>query len=438
MRNILILGAGKSSVALIDYLIKYSRKEDWIITVADITEENALQKTKRRINTVAVGFDLNNSTQRKELIRNADIVISMLPAGLHIIVAKDCLKLKKNMVTPSYISEAMRELDTEVKKKGLMFMNEMGLDPGMDHMSSMQLIDKLKAGGNEITGYQSHCGGLVAPESDDNLWHYKFTWNPRNVILAGQGTGGIQYLKEGRIVKLKYEKLFESATPLKISGHGKFESYPNRDSLKYIDEYGLRGVKTMYRGTLRIPPFCEGWSLLVDLGLTKEEDFPKIQFMKQFVKRFSVLRKTMSKRQDVLLKSTGVLQKLYFTETENINPAKFLQEILERNWAMRPKDQDMIVMAHQLTYKTPQNSNFGIQSSLVFTGKDSVHTAMATTVGLPVAMVTRLILKGQISQRGVLMPKHKEVYEPILNELKDYGISFTEKITRLALPKKKG
>ncbi len=437
MRNILILGAGKSSVALIDYLIKYSRKEKWIITVADITEENALQKTKRRINTVAVGLDLNNSTQRKELIKNSDIVISMLPASLHIIVAKDCLKLRKNLVTPSYVSEAMRELDTEVKRKGLIFMNEMGLDPGIDHMSSMQLIDNLKDGGNEITGYLSHCGGLVAPESDNNLWHYKFTWNPRNVILAGQGAGGIQYLKEGKKIKLKYEKLFDSATPLKIPGYGKFESYPNRDSLKYIDEYGLKGVKTMYRGTLRISPFCEGWSLLVDLGLTKEEDLPKIRFMKQFVKRFSILGKTMSKRQDTLLKSTGVLQKLYLSEMESINPAKFMQEILERNWAMHPKDKDMIVMVHQLNYKTPQSSNFEIQSSLVFKGKNSVHTAMATTVGLPVAMVTRLILNGQISQRGVLMPKHKEVYEPILNELKDYGISFTEKITRLALPKKK-
>lgn len=437
MRNILILGAGKSSVALIDYLIKYSRKEKWIITVADITEENALQKTKRRINTVAVGFDLNNSTQRKELIKNSDIVISMLPASLHIIVAKDCLKLRKNLVTPSYVSEAMRELDTEVKRKGLIFMNEMGLDPGIDHMSSMQLIDNLKDGGNEITGYLSHCGGLVAPESDNNPWHYKFTWNPRNVILAGQGAGGIQYLKEGKKIKLKYEKLFDSATPLKIPGYGKFESYPNRDSLKYIDEYGLKGVKTMYRGTLRISPFCEGWSLLVDLGLTKEEDLPKIRFMKQFVKRFSILGKTMSKRQDTLLKSTGVLQKLYLSEMESINPAKFMQEILERNWAMHPKDKDMIVMVHQLNYKTPQSSNFEIQSSLVFKGKNSVHTAMATTVGLPVAMVTRLILNGQISQRGVLMPKHKEVYEPILNELKDYGISFTEKITRLALPKKK-
>ncbi|MFN8324016.1 MAG: saccharopine dehydrogenase C-terminal domain-containing protein [Chitinophagales bacterium] len=437
MRNILILGAGKSSVALIDYLIKYSRKEKWIITVADITEENALQKTKRRINTVAVGFDLNNSTQRKELIKNSDIVISMLPASLHIIVAKDCLKLRKNLVTPSYVSEAMRELDTEVKRKGLIFMNEMGLDPGIDHMSSMQLIDNLKDGGNEITGYLSHCGGLVAPESDNNPWHYKFTWNPRNVILAGQGAGGIQYLKQGKKIKLKYEKLFDSATPLKIPGYGKFESYPNRDSLKYIDEYGLKGVKTMYRGTLRISPFCEGWSLLVDLGLTKEEDLPKIRFMKQFVKRFSILGKTMSKRQDTLLKSTGVLQKLYLSEMESINPAKFMQEILERNWAMHPKDKDMIVMVHQLNYKTPQSSNFEIQSSLVFKGKNSVHTAMATTVGLPVAMVTRLILNGQISQRGVLMPKHKEVYEPILNELKDYGISFTEKITRLALPKKK-
>ncbi len=429
MRNILLLGAGKSSIALIDYLVKHARKEKWQLTVADITAENALQKTKSRANTKAIGFDLKKEKQRRELIADSDIVISMLPADLHLIVAKDCIRLKKNLVTPSYISEGMRELNNEVVKNGLIFMNEMGLDPGIDHMSSMQLIDKLKAEGKTIIGYESHCGGLVAPESDDNLWHYKFTWNPRNVILAGQGDGAIQYLRNGKKVKQKYENLFKETTKLQVDGHGKFESYPNRDSLKYIKEYGLKDIKTMYRGTLRKPPFCKGWNNFIQLGMTQNKDLNYKAFKASFMRKIASPGSITDKQTDEMLLSTTHLPEFLSYKKGIINPAKFLQGVLEKRWAMKPKDKDMVVMVHQITFKDKGKSQKKLQSSLVVIGKNAEQTAMATTVGLPVAMVTRMILNGKISQRGVLMPKDAEIYNPILAELKEYGIEFKETIS---------
>ncbi len=429
MRNILILGAGKSSIALIDYLVKHARKEKWQVTVADITAELALQKTKGRANTKAIGFNLQKQKERRALISEADIVISMLPASLHLVVAKDCIKLKKNLVTPSYISDAMREVNAEVEKNGLIFMNEMGLDPGIDHMSSMQLIDKLKANGNTIIGYESHCGGLVAPESDDNLWHYKFTWNPRNVILAGQGDGAIQYLKNCKKVKLKYENLFKEPTKIEVKGNGKFESYPNRDSLKYVQEYGLKGVKTMYRGTLRKPPFCRGWDLFVQLGYTKKEELDYSQFKKKHNKLISSSTIISDRNTEDLLSTTSALSAFLTHKESTIIPAKILQQVLEERWVMKPKDKDMVVMVHQITYKDKANKQKKLQSSLVYVGKNAEHTAMATTVGLPVAMVTKMILNGEVKRRGVLMPKYPEIYNPILAELQDYGIKFKETTT---------
>ena len=429
MRNILILGAGKSSVALIDYLVNHAEAEKWQITVADITAEHALQKTKARANTLALGLDLTLEAERKVLIAKADIVISMLPASLHMLVANDCIELKRNLVTPSYISDAMRALDEQVQDAGLIFMNEMGLDPGIDHMSALQILDALKAEGKNITGFESHCGGLVAPESDDNPWHYKFTWNPRNVIVAGQGEGGIHYLKDGKHVELNYQKLFGSTTEMEVEGYGHFESYPNRDSLKYIGEYGLEGIETMYRGTLRVPPYCRGWNEMVHLNLTDDvtvQDIKPGQTFKQFFEEkvdhhWSTQNPAM---QLLLLNTFHDDRPVPFKSATN---AKVLQALLEDQWVMKPGDKDMIVMVHQITY-LDSGVKKHLQSSLVYIGKDAEHTAMATTVGLPVAIVTKMILNGEISRRGVLMPKYPEIYNPILAELKDYGVEFKEKL----------
>jgi saccharopine dehydrogenase-like NADP-dependent oxidoreductase len=297
----------------------------------------------------------------------------------------------------------------------------MGLDPGIDHMSAMQLIDGLKAKGATITGFKSHCGGLVAPESDTNHWHYKFTWNPRNVILAGQGDGGIHYLMNGDRVTLKYEDLFDSSTQLEVEGYGEFESYPNRDSLKYIQEYGLDGIATMYRGTLRVPPFCFGWDMLVQMGLTAEKEVATAELIQQVVTNMP-----MDDGRIALLESTGVLDALNALTDETVNPAKLLQSLLEQQWKMQPGDKDMIVMVHELEYEQ-QEAKKHLQSSLVYIGIDEEHTAMATTVGLPVAIVTKMILNGEVKRKGVLMPKYADIYNPILKELENYGVKFKEK-----------
>jgi len=425
MRNILILGAGKSSVVLIDYLVNHASIEQWQITVADITVEQALLKTKARPNTHSLGVDLTQALKREALIGLADVVISMLPASLHMLVATDCIKLGKHLVTPSYISEEMKGLDTRVKDAGLIFMNEMGLDPGIDHMSALQIIDELKRKGNKIIGFESHCGGLVAPESDNNPWHYKFTWNPRNVIVAGQGAGGIHYLKDGKHIELSYPNLFANTSVMAVEGYGNFESYPNRDSLKYIQEYDLEGVETMYRGTLRVPPYCAGWNELVKLNLTDDvelnDHISELSF-KQFFERKTghYVHGLNDALRDLLLRTFNDDRIIPFASATN---ARILQALLEPQWAMQATDKDMIVMVHQITY-VEEGITKRLQSSLVYIGKDAEHTAMATTVGLPVAMVTKMILNGQINRRGVLMPKFPEIYNPILAELEKYGVEF--------------
>ncbi|HLP51163.1 MAG TPA: saccharopine dehydrogenase C-terminal domain-containing protein [Chitinophagales bacterium] len=427
MRNILILGAGKSSIVLIDYLVEHAAEQQWEVTVADVSAEHALQKTKGRAATHAIGFDFNDAQGRRALLAKADIVISMLPAAMHITLAEDCLALSKNLVTPSYISDAMRGMDKAVKDKDLIFMNEMGLDPGIDHMSAMQMIDRLKKDGKVVTGFKSHCGGLIAPENDDNPWHYKFTWNPRNVILAGQGDGHIQYLEKGHKVKLTYEQLFGTTSELKLKGYGNFESYANRDSLKYIKEYGLLRAKTVYRGTLRRPPYCKGWNALIKMGFTNRAELETAKFKEDVAVLMKSKKIIADKQIERLVYASKVIPALSAYTDKKIVPADLLQKTLEQCWALGPDDKDMVVMVHELDYTDKSGKGKKtLEASLVCIGKDTERTAMATTVGLPVAMVTKMILNGEITKRGVLMPKYPEIYNPILAELEQYGIRFKE------------
>lgn len=429
MRNILILGAGKSSVALVNYLTKKAASEEWDITVADMTAELALQKTRGRPHTHAIGFNFYNEEERKKLIARADIVISMLPALMHIPVAEDCLLLKRNLITPSYISEAMRSLHEKAEKKGLVFMNEIGLDPGIDHMSAMNIIHRLKDEGKKIISFKSHCGGLVAPESDDNMWHYKFSWNPRNVVLAGQGEGDIQWKEGGKKCKVTYEELFATTEEVKVKGYGKFESYPNRDSLKYISEYGLRGVETIYRGTLRKPPYCKGWNALVKIGFTSRKKRLTHKFQEEVTTLLKSRNIIPDKQTEKLIHSTSVVPALFLHHDKWVVPADVLQYALEHTWSLTANDKDMVVMVHQIKYtdKT-KKAKKTLESSLVCIGTDSEHTAMAKTVGLPIAIITRMILNGEVKKRGVLMPVHREIYTPILAELEQYGIIFKETV----------
>ena len=442
MKNILIIGAGRSCSSLIKYLIDKSSKENLHILIGDINLENAKSIVNNHKNASAILLDVFNEEQRKEAIKTADIVISMLPARFHIEVAKDCIKFNKHMVTASYISKEMKALDNAAKEKGLVFMNEIGLDPGIDHMSAMQAIDKIKDSGAKMLLFESFTGGLVAPESDDNLWNYKFTWNPRNVVLAGQG-GAAMFIQEGTYKYIPYHKLFRRTEFLTINGSGKFEAYANRDSLKYRNAYGLKNIPTMYRGTIRKVGFSRAWNTFVQLGMTDDsytiEDSENMSY-----RDFTNLFLAYSPSDSVELKLRSYLkidqddimwEKLLELDIFNPNkkiglknatPAQMLQKILSDSWTLKENDKDMIVMHHIFGYEL-HGKKHQLESSLVVNGDNQTYTAMAKTVGLPVAIAALKILKGEIKTPGVQLPISKEVYNPILKELEEYGVLFKEK-----------
>ncbi len=445
MRHILIIGAGRSTTSLIKYLLEKSSAENLFLTIGDISEEHAKKLTKGHPNAQGIYFDVFNAKQRAELIQKHDLIISMLPASMHIEAANDCLKFGKSMVTASYVSNEMQALDEEVKKRGLVFMNEIGVDPGIDHMSAMQVIDRIREKGGKMLLFESFTGGLIAPESDDNLWHYKFTWNPRNVVVAGQG-GAAEFIQEGTYKYIPYHRLFRRTEFLDVEGFGRFEAYANRNSLKYRSIYGLDDILTLYRGTMRHVGFSKAWNMFVQLGMTDDSytipDSENLSY-RAFINLFlpysptdSVelkLRHNLKIDQDDLM--WGKLEELdIFNPNKTIGikdatPAMALQKILMDKWTLKPEDKDMIVMYHKFGYEL-NGERKQIDSSMVLTGDDQTYTAMAKTVGLPVAIAALKILNKEITTPGVQIPISKEVYGPILEELEGYGIVFKEKFTK--------
>ncbi|HEV7334166.1 MAG TPA: saccharopine dehydrogenase C-terminal domain-containing protein [Flavisolibacter sp.] len=501
MRQILLFGAGKSSTALINYFLVHAAAENWQLTIADADENNILEKIGDAPLAKAVAMDIAENEGRGALIREADIVISLLPPALHYLVAQDCLRLKKNLLTASYVDEALSEMRTEIEKNGLLFLCEMGLDPGIDHMSAKRMIDAIHAEGGKITSFYSHCGGLVAPESDDNPWHYKISWNPRNIVLAGKG--GAIFKKEGEIRELEYENLFEEKRYVSIPGSDLLCWYPNRDSLSYIPKYGLEETATFIRTTLRHPDFIYGWKNLVELGLTddtvKYETDGKnlLQVFKEHLdsrdfgawlenklhEQFDSTKSLLSElvnlvkleeeaaekgidpvEEFMMVDDNGDLQKvdiddlkvnaaatladrmhdanltlkqLFFLGMDDektfVNKGKcsmadVLQFCLETKLKLQPEDKDMIVMLHELEYEK-DGVCYKTSGLLQLKGENAIHTAMAKTVGLPLATAAKLILNGTITSKGLQIPVSKEIYEPVLKELEREGIIFTEETT---------
>lgn len=435
MKNILVIGAGRSSSALIRYLLEHAAAGNWSLRVGDMSAELAEQKINGHPNGAAFRFDINDTAQREKEIQSADLVVSMLPATMHGQVAKDCVRFGRHLVTASYVSGEMRALDEAAKQKGVLLLNEIGLDPGIDHMSAMQVIDRVKGQGGTMTAFYSYCGGLVAPESNDNPWGYKFSWNPRNVILAGQGAAA-QYIENGRYKYLPYTRLFAEARTIHVNGWGDFDAYANRDSLSYRAVYGLENISTMLRGTLRMPGYCKAWNVLVQLGMTDEsyqvKDSGSMTYA-QFTEAFLPEGKGSPEQRLAAFGDAEAIAKIKWTgllDDEKIPlkeaaPAQILQELLERKWKLQPQDKDMIVMQHRFEY-TLGGKQHHLLSSLVVKGEDQVFTAMAKTVGLPAAIAVRLILEGKLSLRGVQVPVMKEIYEPVLQELEGFGIRFEE------------
>jgi saccharopine dehydrogenase-like NADP-dependent oxidoreductase len=442
MRKILLIGAGQSSSSLITYLLHKSYTENLHLTVADVSLKHVSAILNNHENSSTLLLDIFNEVERKQAIKNSDIVISMLPAHLHLNVAKDCLSFGKNMVTASYISKEMKALHEDVVGKNLIFMNEIGLDPGIDHMSAMQVIDSIRDKGGKMLLFESFTGGLVAPESDTNLWNYKFTWNPRNVVLAGQG-GAAKFLQEGKYKYIPYHKLFRRTEILTIDGYGKFEGYANRDSLKYKNIYGLDDILTLYRGTIRRVGYSRAWNIFVQLGMTDDsytiEDSEHMSY-RDFTNSFLAyntndsvelkLRHYLKIDQDDIiwekLLELNIFNPTKKVELVNATPAQILEKILRDSWTLEEDDKDMIVMQHQFGYELAGEKH-QIESSMVCIGDNQTYTAMAKTVGLPVAIATLKILNGEIKTPGVQLPISKEVYEPILKELEENGIIFKEK-----------
>jgi len=440
MKKILVIGSGRSSTSLIKYLLDNSELEKWTVTVVDFNLKLAESKVGNHPNGLCFKLDANNDIKRKEFIQSSDVVISMLPAHMHFKVLKDSVDCGVHVITPSYITDEIRSLNEDALKNNVLVLNELGLDPGIDHMSAKKLIDQVKANGGEVKGFESYTGGLVAPESDDNPWNYKFTWNPRNVVLAGQG-GSAKFIKEGKYKYIPYHKLFRRTDIIDVPGYGKFEGYPNRDSLKYRSIYELDNISTMYRGTLRKVGFCRAWNIFVQLGATDDsyivegsENMTNREFINSFLKFNTYdsvelkLRHYLRIEQDDYMWEKLVWLGIFEDKKiglKNASPAQILQKILQDKWTLSPQDKDMIVMWHRVTYKLDKIEK-SLISHMTFIGKDSNLTAMSDTVGLPLGIATKMLLNGSIKTRGVVLPLDKQIYDPVLKELKQYGIDFVD------------
>jgi saccharopine dehydrogenase (NADP+, L-glutamate forming) len=438
MQTVLVLGAGLSSTSLIKYFLDHA-KQRWKVRVGDINPEKAAERIHGHPDGEAFRFDVYNKDQRHKEIGKAGIVISLLPARMHHLVAESCIDLGRNMVTASYLSSDIRTLDKEARKKGIVLMNECGVDPGIDHMSAMQMIDRIREEGARLTAFESSTGGLVAPGYENNPWKYKFTWNPRNVVLAGHD--GARFLHNGKFKYIPYHKVFSRIETIQVPDLGEFEVYGNRDSLTYRDTYGLHNLETMFRGTIRRPGFCEAWDIFVQLGATDDtyimENTSDMSY-RDFINSFIAYRTDIPVEQKLinylgLERDSDMMDRLrwlgIFDETkigiEGLSPAKVLQKILEEKWQLEPNDRDMIVMQHQFNFEK-DGKRKKRYSTMVCIGQDTRHTAMSLTVGLPLAMVGRRILEGNYREKGVQLPIQPEIYNPVLEELKDYGIRFVE------------
>ena len=447
MQQILVIGAGRSSTSLINYLLDHAQKEDWHITIAEKDVSLAQEKIHGHKRAKAVKFDVSNQEQLTHIVEDHDLVISMLPAFLHIEVAKKCAKVGRHLLTASYLNPEIRKLDTDFKKKGKLLIMEMGLDPGIDHMSAMKVLDRIKEAGHELTGFETFTGGLLAEDNEkDNPWQYKFTWNPGNVVRAGQGF--VKFIQEGRYKYIPYHRLYRRTEVIHIPGYGYFEGYANRDSLKYLDLYNLRGIRTLYRGTLRKPGFCKAWDVFVQLGATDDTfEMENVAEMthRQFINSFlsynpdDSIELKLAHYMNLDIESE-IMYKLrwlgvFSDELVGIKkgtPAQILEHLLKKKWTLDPSDRDMIVMWHKFNYLengTPRQ----IEAHMVAIGDDETNTAMSKTVGLPLAIAAKLILQNKLAINGVHIPTNKIIYNPVLDELEKMGFEFSEREVAVTL-----
>jgi len=440
MQNLLIIGAGRSATALINYILEQARQYNFFVTVGDADMALAQQKINGYPNGRAIWLDASKPNDRKDIINRHDVIVSLLPPQMHLDVAQDCIVLGKHMVTASYVSKQVFRLGDEARQRALVFMNELGLDPGIDHMSAMQRINQIKAKGGKITAFYSYTGGLVAPESDTNPWHYKFSWNPRNVVLAGQGTA--QFLEDNKLKYIPYRRLFRQYRIVNIPNMGEFEVYANRDSLLYREAYGLQDIKTLFRGTIRHRGFCDAWNALVRIGLT-DATFPIVDSDQltyhDLMEAFLGISQHTGSVKDRVAKmletepDSEIMKKLEWLglfskrriKLNNATPSLILENLLLEKWALGPQEKDMVIMQHVFEYELNRRKK-KLTSTLIMKGTNGHDTAMSKLVGLPLGIFVKLLLLGKISTTGVNIPIMPEVYEPVMQELAEHGVEFIE------------
>jgi len=443
MKKVLLIGAGLSTQKLVPYLLQLVNTHHILLRVVD----KELSIAQRAVETMPSGctvgaLDITDENALFNEMESVDITISMVPAHMHMLVAKTCLRCNSHLITASYLTKDMESLQHETLDKGLVFLNECGLDPGIDHMSAMQLIEEIRSKGGRIKLFESFTGGLLSPDSEGkNPWRYKFTWNPRNVVLAGQG-GAVKFLQEGKYKYIPPHMVFRRTEFMNVEGYGRFEGLANRDSLKYKEAYGLTQIETLYRGTLRRPGYARAWDCFVRLGMT--DDTYVIKGLKDMSFRdFTNLFLAYNPSDSVELKlkyylsipqDSEIFAKLEWAgifsdqkfDFDEATPAKCLEFILRKVWTMSPEDKDLIVMYHKIGWEQGKD-RFMLESSMGVEGENAQNTAMAGTVGLPLGIATKIVLEGK-APAGVQRPMTKEWYRPILSELAEkYGVRFTEK-----------
>lgn len=443
--QIVLFGAGKSAGVLIEYLKKVSVKKNWNILVADDDLQTVQQKVGTHEFVKATQVNIKDVDSRQSLVQSATVVISMLPHALHYLVAQDCIKFSKHLLTASYVDEKISALENEIKEKKLLFLCEMGLDPGIDHMSAMKILDQIKKVNGVVTSFKSHCGGLVAPESDNNPWHYKISWNPRNIVLAG--IAGAEYIEDGKKIKRGYDEVFSGHELVKINDEMELGYYPNRDSLSYIPVYHLENIQTFIRTTLRYPQFMEGWKHIVTLRLTDESilhDTDKMtvaDFFHTHLNDYGFSNPHFPFTEMDFKNSAHANENLFISQMEflglndhqiigkgKLSATDIFQFILESKLRLNATDKDLIVMLHEIEYAF-NNTSKKIHSSLVVKGENSILTAMAKTVGLPLGIAATLLLEGKLKLTGLHIPVLPEIYNPVLEKLEEEGIKFQEKVS---------
>jgi len=433
-KKIILFGAGRSARHLVSFLVEGALLGKWTVLVADTNVSHWANEYGHLNHVDFIAGDAGDAKFRHKLIAHSNLVISMLPAFMHAEVVKDCINFHVHVFTPSYVSPEVNAMNERAIQEGVLVLNEMGVDPGIDHISAMEIIHRLKEQGAEITSFESYTGGLVAPASDDNLWGYKISWNPRNIILAGS-TGHAMYRENDKLRMVPYFKLFDEVETVVASDGVRYDAYANRNSVHYIELYGLENVQKLVRGTLRKQGYCKGWAFLVKNGFTNDDTkipagaFSTWEDLSQSLLGLNFNIKNENELVANMLQEIGIFSNEPLSKDE-LTCAQHLQQLLERKWVLREGDRDMIVMVHKFGY-TLKGKKFMLTSSMVLEGDDEIRTAMSKTVGMPIAFAVDRLFNGDFSSRGVQIPVSPEFYKPLLRDLHNYGISFVETLEEL-------